>query len=547
MDTKRDTKTTKARPAATHAPVRDVTPTSEHPSNNHNRQPAALPCAQVNNNDPLDLSNLKATMPPCTRPAEALWQVVERKGKPKKDTLARQTTQAPSTPGREGLEKLSRGQRRRRARAERLRRLEEAVARRAQPEVPRPTAPARSAMAKAAPTSEPNQGAGPSSAASAGINSAAGDAEGGGASRGRPGESGGAASNEAAAMRAVPRGKRGGRPRWVRREEAALESRPAKGGKRARPDDSLTPREKDKRAKLSRSSLGPGAVNYADALRSNDLCVAVRYDPHRAITEEQYQLIQERIMEEYDTTIFSTDPTVRTPAFRGRTFLSEGVIKMWCEDEFALNWLRRTTNKIPSPIPGTKLVVCRQRDIPQRVKGAVYVPDFTDGDVDRLRIRLHKANADTYDINSWCLYNAQRTPECDGIRLLLGIPMQEAEVLKQKERRLRYKLGSVYVKFVDEKEEDDNKGEKAPITNAPNDEPLNLAPGEATEAPVEAVTSVLRHPGPSMDQEMSADTPARPRESTPEAVDWWRRVENEAREEMLLGSDGPDSSPTKPH
>ncbi|XP_026744727.1 uncharacterized protein LOC113506067 [Trichoplusia ni] len=539
MDCKRDN--VKNMPAATHAPVRDVTPTSEHPSNNlqqqQNRQPAALLCAQANN-DPLDLSNLRAAMPPCNRPAEALWQVFERKSRSKKDTLARQTTQAPSTSRREDLEKLSRGQRRRRARAERLRRLEEAVAGRAQPVVPRPMAPARSAMAKAAPASEPNQGAGPSSAASAGLNFAAGDAKGVGASCGRPGEPG--------VARTTPRGKRGGRPRWVRLEEAALESRPANGGKRARPDDSLTPREKDKRAKFNRSSIGPGAVNYADALRSNDLCVAVRYDPHRAITEEQYQLIQEKIMEEYDATVFSSDPTVRTPAFRGRTFLSDGVIKMWCEDEFALDWLRRTASRMSSPLPGTKLVVCRQKDIPQRIRGAIYVPDFTDGDVDRLRIRLHKTNADTYDINSWCLYSAQRTPGCDGIRLLLGIPTQEAEILKQKERRLRYKLGSVYVKFIDDRDTDDAKGEKAPVTNATSNEPLNLASSEATGAPKKAATSVLRHPGPSVDREMSADPPARPRESTPEAVDWWRRIENEAREEMLLGSDGLDSSPTNP-
>lgn len=250
--------------------------------------------------------------------------------------------------------------------------------------------------------------------------------------------------------------------RW---DDAAPESQPASGSKRARPDDSLTPREGAKRAKLNRSL--PGPVKNADALKSNDLCVAVRIDPYHGITEEQSQLIQAKIMEEYDATVFSDDPYVRTPAFRGKPFLSDGVIKMWCEDEFALDWLRHTTYKIGSPLPGTELIVCRQKEVPQRIKGTVYVPDFTDGDIDRLRIRLHRTNSDTYNINSWSVYNAQRTPGCDGVRLLLGIPMQEAEILKRKERRLRYKLGSVYVKFAEDKDTVDTNRDT--VTNAPND------------------------------------------------------------------------------
>lgn len=67
--------------------------------------------------------------------------------------------------------------------------------------------------------------------------------------------------------------------------------------------------------------------------------------------------------------------------------------------------------------------------------------------VERVRARLHKANADKYNVNSWSFHNAKKVHINENVYLALDIPEAEADILKRNECCLRYMLGSVFVKF----------------------------------------------------------------------------------------------------
>ncbi|WP_228472572.1 hypothetical protein, partial [Listeria welshimeri] len=64
--------------------------------------------------------------------------------------------------------------------------------------------------------------------------------------------------------------------------EAQRQNKPSK---RARPDDTTSPRE-GKRQKPATPNQA-GSVRYSDALKYNDLCVAILTEPFKMLTEVQ--------------------------------------------------------------------------------------------------------------------------------------------------------------------------------------------------------------------------------------------------------------------
>lgn len=123
------------------------------------------------------------------------------------------------------------------------------------------------------------------------------------------------------------------------------------------PNDDLAP-VGGKRAKKHGE---PGSST--SAVENNDLRVFIMLEPFYDLTKEQSMEIKRKVKRAYDETIFSKDSTVRTPNFRKKTLMNKGVIEMCCEDEFALEWLRKIIADTPSPRSDAKLVVRRQREL----------------------------------------------------------------------------------------------------------------------------------------------------------------------------------------
>ncbi|KAI5634577.1 hypothetical protein NE865_12702 [Phthorimaea operculella] len=231
------------------------------------------------------------------------------------------------------------------------------------------------------------------------------------------------------------RGKSSGKQRA---ERNARTSGAANGNtkppKRARPNDTLSPKDGGKRAKTGatpdRTAKGgpQGKVSYADAIGSCDLAVAVITEPFHELKEEHAVLVQDALERHW-----MRPSSPRRHRRRSRIVLllsrqglpGRGVLKLRCEDDFSLGWLRSTIEGLHSPIAGTRLVVRRQSEVPRRVRAGMFL-QFTDKSVDDLRVRLRRQNT-WYNIDSWSLYRAEKQENKDGDKVSDSSPTGEQE------------------------------------------------------------------------------------------------------------------------
>ncbi|XP_052746976.1 uncharacterized protein LOC112045863 isoform X1 [Bicyclus anynana] len=168
------------------------------------------------------------------------------------------------------------------------------------------------------------------------------------------------------------------------------------------------------------------------------------------MTQTEATALQEQIQEEvFEACLRDPIPGVpltHAPTFSGKAFLSEGVLKMWCEDDQALEWLNAVLPRLKSPREGFRLNIINQRDITKRVKGALYVPSYR-GEIGVLHRILQRQNP-KYDVGSWTLHNFKRsTGKPPGVFLILGIPQERIKTILDNDRRIAYSTGTIYLKF----------------------------------------------------------------------------------------------------
>lgn len=346
-----------------------------------------------------------------------------------------------------------------------------------------------------------------------------------------------------------PRGKRAGKGRFAAAGDASSVSKPAK---RLRPDDTLSPKDGGKGKRAKTASLTPTQTrpNYADAVKGNDYCVAVLLEPFVDLTVEQASAIEEALDEAMDAEIYAPRPSssapVRAPAFRGKAFYSEGVLKMWCEDDHALSWLHRIVPQLKSPREGSKLAVRRQSEIPRRIKGGLLVPNYKGDDLDILRKKIQAQNP-WYHIPQWAIYHAERQDEDRSLFLILGIPQDDVSILKKRDRRVAFKLGSIYVRLFEDRDVAPTSSSAAasePNSSREVRKDLGSTGTAPTQTPpperqIEPVSGSEGRTGSSLLADPA--TPAKElREQPSEQRD---SVTMETDEERLLASDDAPSSP----
>ncbi|KAL4713281.1 hypothetical protein ACJJTC_018629 [Scirpophaga incertulas] len=216
--------------------------------------------------------------------------------------------------------------------------------------------------------------------------------------------------------------------------------------KRSRSDETASPSALQGEPKRVRVQSGQGEQKtYALATKDIParLAVAICFTPP-AQDMTPYQ--GERVQAEIERLIMESDSSTTLPAFRGYPRMADGTVHMWCENEYALSWLTQHVPSIKLPDTDQTLTVMRQSDIPTRVRAALFVPRYN-GDIARLQGILKRQNT-WYDIGRWFLYRATLVGgDNHGTYLTLGIPPDEAEKVRARERRVSYLLGSIYVRF----------------------------------------------------------------------------------------------------
>lgn len=209
--------------------------------------------------------------------------------------------------------------------------------------------------------------------------------------------------------------------------------------KRSRMDDTVSPRGDHKKAKLDSSRRAP--VSYADIVQ-NDLCIAITGDDHKQLTVEQANAVkgylEECIMDG------ARDPDSDfSPGFRGKPIIADGALKLWCEDDASLRWVKSTI-AAAAEIIGMKVTVKRQKELTRRIRAALFIPDCRRS-VEDTGLVLNKQNR-WAQINSWTIYSHSKQSD-NTMFLTLGIPENIVPLLMNKERRLTHNLGNVYVRF----------------------------------------------------------------------------------------------------
>lgn len=208
--------------------------------------------------------------------------------------------------------------------------------------------------------------------------------------------------------------------------------------KRVRLDDSQSPKVLPKKQRLEDGSQIP----YAEAVRS-DLMVAVTTVTGSPLTaqasQELQELLQARLLEE---ALKMTANTSVEPGFRGKPIFTNGVLKLWCDDHSTLVWLTETVAGLTlSTCSG--LVVKRQCDLVRMVRCGVLLP-VAEQDIWQMGRVLRYQNK-WAKVESWLLHKADR--QGGGTFLIFSAPEDVVQSLMDRERRLHYMLGSVYVKF----------------------------------------------------------------------------------------------------
>ncbi|XP_047990715.1 uncharacterized protein LOC125229817 [Leguminivora glycinivorella] len=195
-----------------------------------------------------------------------------------------------------------------------------------------------------------------------------------------------------------------------------------------------------------RQRTGPGGVtpraDYAEAVKA-DLLVAVTNATTGHLSQEQSDEVQKQLLGLMS--MEARQPTENLPAgpiFRGKPTYGDGSLRLWCEDQATLDWLRRSAATITLD-DGVKVVIKRQSDIPKRVRCGILFPGVYDdfGEVGRfLRYQNPWAEVDRWLLN-------RREVQGTETFAVVSVPETVVQPLVEHGRRLGFMLGSVYVKF----------------------------------------------------------------------------------------------------
>lgn len=290
--------------------------------------------------------------------------------------------------------------------------------------------------------------------------------------------------------RRKPRGTRGRRIAATAPTAPEKEQKGPGGGpderassKRARLDDTQSPRGEAKRAKTDTRSKR--TVSYADASQSH-LRVAVITVPPRDLSQNQAEQLRETIDDSILQAVLSPPhQTAQAPSFRGRPFLLDGALAMWCENANALNWLEEAVKNMTSPIPGTTLAVIKQSEMKKKLKAGLLIHTrFSEA---AMLQKVLCAQNPWYKVDSWQCYdmtvdeNQQDANSKEKVvHLILGIPEDQKQTILDRDRRIAHMSGSGYIRFFSPEEESaaETKPELAKINTAKasSPEPSTSAP-----------------------------------------------------------------------
>ncbi|XP_063835313.1 mucin-5AC-like [Ostrinia nubilalis] len=194
-----------------------------------------------------------------------------------------------------------------------------------------------------------------------------------------------------------------------------------------------------------------------------ELQIAVTTVPQESLSSSQARQLQDAVEDSILQVVLSPSQTVLAPSFRGRPYLFQGALAMWCENDYTRDWLENALKSIPSPIPDTTLVVVKLSDLKRKIRAGLLLHTFIT-DAAMIQKVLCSQNP-WYQVDTWqCL--SMSVKEGDGHRHLppkykevymtLGIPEEQKQAILDRGRRVSHLSGGGYIRFLGKEEEATN-------------------------------------------------------------------------------------------
>ncbi|KAJ0171079.1 hypothetical protein K1T71_013278 [Dendrolimus kikuchii] len=213
--------------------------------------------------------------------------------------------------------------------------------------------------------------------------------------------------------------------------------------KRARLDETVSPRGESKKPKLS-PAMVPKPISYAEAA-SKDVPKAelVITSSTSFISQATAAEIEKLLTERIITSAKTQAPTSEAPRFMRRPTYVDGSLRLYCDNEAAVEWTKETCAALELPEVG-KLVVTDVKNIPKLVRCGILLPHEHDGDKVLIGTMLQWGNP-WAQVERWRVHAI--LPQTRATFVVVSIPKDLVPVVLARKRRLSYRLGAVYLKF----------------------------------------------------------------------------------------------------
>jgi hypothetical protein len=215
--------------------------------------------------------------------------------------------------------------------------------------------------------------------------------------------------------------------------------------KRARLDETISPRGDHKKAKTDAQGTKRTHPTYA-AAAATDLTVAITSERTGRLTQQDAMEVEKKIGDAIfqEAIEIDLDTEAEAPAFAGKPSLVDGYLKLWYQNANTKAWLMSWISSATLE-NGDRLVGKREDEMVRKTMCGILIPSLEDNFTKVGRV-LNYQNP-WAQVKRWTINNAipLRTRGCT--LLLVGIPEDVIPTVMEKDRRLNYLCGTIYIRF----------------------------------------------------------------------------------------------------
>lgn len=161
------------------------------------------------------------------------------------------------------------------------------------------------------------------------------------------------------------------------------------------------------------------------------------------LTVTQVALLEGELTKRLDLAL-AGEGTGEPPIFRSWKH-SQGILRIHCENDGSLTWLRTCITSLPPLWEGSMLELIPEGQLPRLTKVTLWIPDKTE-DTDVVLGRLKRQNP-WAKVCDWVVFHTADREEPKGKILVFGVREQTKNKLIERQGRVNYLFTSLKVKI----------------------------------------------------------------------------------------------------